>query len=224
MSGGGRSALARIWKLSTRSDSSPWRLRMARAVDADQIAEVEREQQLEALRAEHVHARVQLDLAACGRRGPGTPPCRRRAARRCDRRRGGARRFPRRAPGARTGRGSRRSARRRRTSRGTRSGRPRRRRSRLGAALGDQLVQAVPARLARLLRRRALLGSAHRGESLLEADVDLGDLELARGAARHLHGDRLVALAPEQRAARRATRWRACARPAWPRPSRRSCT
>ena len=34
-----------------------------RAVDADQVAEVERRQQLEALVAEDVHARVQLDLA-----------------------------------------------------------------------------------------------------------------------------------------------------------------
>ena len=44
---------------------------------------------LEELRAEHVDARVQLDLARCGRRGPGTRPCRRRAARRGARRRGG---------------------------------------------------------------------------------------------------------------------------------------
>src|ERR1700726_3570386 len=35
---------------------------------------------------------------------------------------------------------------------------------------------------------------------LLEPYVDLRDLELARGAARHLHGDRLVAFAPDQRA------------------------
>jgi hypothetical protein len=36
--------------------------------------------------------------------------------------------------------------------------------------------------------------------SPVEAYVDLGDLELARGTAGHLHGDGLVAFAPEQRA------------------------
>src|SRR6476469_1737678 len=39
--------------------------------------------------------------------------------------------------------------------------------------------------------------------SLLQADVDLGDLELARGTARDLHGDGLVAFVPDQRAADR---------------------
>ena len=103
----------------------------------------------------------------CDRRGRGTPPCRRRGARRCVRRRGGARRFPRRPAGARRRAGSRRSARRRRTRAGTRSASASRSAFGLRAALGDQLVEAVPARLARLvgsIGRAALLGSAHRGE------------------------------------------------------------
>src|SRR6185369_1999125 len=68
--------------------------------------------------------------------------------------------------------------------RGRRAGRARRRRR------GD--VRASPAAW-RAARRRPW-------PAKLQTDVDLGDLELARRPARDLHGDDVVALAPDQRA------------------------
>ena len=65
------------------------------AVDAEQVAEVEREQALEALLAEHVHARVQLDLAAAVDEVQERRLARAAARGEAARRRGGARRSPR---------------------------------------------------------------------------------------------------------------------------------
>src|SRR5205085_10320114 len=62
------------------------------------------------------------------------------------------------------------------------------------------LRQAVSRQSEAILDRRRQPRSRSRG-ALLEPDVDLGDLELARGAARDLHGDGLVALAADERAA-----------------------
>src|ERR687893_301004 len=52
-----------------------------------------------------------------------------------------------------------------------------------------------------LARRSASAALASAIAARRLADVDLRDLELARGAARHGHGDDLVALAAEQRLA-----------------------
>ena len=89
-SGGGRSDLASSAKSSTRSDSSPRRERKTRAVDADEVAEVEVEQ---ALACAPRRARRRAPGAGCGRsgrRGRGTPSCPGRGARRGGRRRGSA--------------------------------------------------------------------------------------------------------------------------------------
>ena len=63
LSGGGRSDLASTAKSSTRSDSSPRLERNDAAVDADQVAEIERQQPLHPLLAEDVGTRLQLDSA-----------------------------------------------------------------------------------------------------------------------------------------------------------------
>ena len=63
MSGGGRSDFASTVKSSTRIVSSPRRDMNTDAVDADDVAEVELEQQVHALLAEHVALGLQLDAA-----------------------------------------------------------------------------------------------------------------------------------------------------------------
>ena len=67
-----------------------------RAVGADEVAEVHRQQALERLVAEDVASRLQLDPARCGRRGRGTPSSPGRGARAGGRRRAPARRSRRR--------------------------------------------------------------------------------------------------------------------------------
>ena len=74
-----------------------------RAVDAQQVAEVERDQRVERLLAEHVARARAAGSGPCGRRGPGTPPCPARGARAGGRRRARAPRSPRRVRVLRAG-------------------------------------------------------------------------------------------------------------------------
>ena len=168
------------------------------AVDADQVAEVERCQPREGLLAEHVKARVQLDLAGAvdeveerglARTAPrGDAPgdamvllgllaglqmlvgVEDRRDRLDVRERVGER-----APG-RTRAAARALARRSAIS---------------SPGRGGVLVVALSS---------SVLGSSGRPRDYLRADVDLRDLELARRTAGDLDGDRLAALVPEQRA------------------------
>ena len=218
-SGGGRSDFASSAQSSTRSDSSPRREQKTVAVDPDQVAEVEVDKPLERSWPEHVGARVQLDapgavdeveerrLALAAARGDaaGEAVVRPRS-----------RRPP---PARRARRARRRSARRPRRRAGTARRPPR------AAARAWRGARRAPAAARRLgVGRGRLLVASHRGRRLLQPDVDLRDLELALLAVRQHDGDDLVALARRSAPCRRATRWRACARPGWPRRSRRSCT
>ena len=207
-----RAATARRARMRSAAPSTPTR--------SPRSSDVSRSKRL---LAEHVARARAAGSCRCGRRGRGTPrrPEPRRAARRPATRWRSLGLLAA-ARGARRPRSTRRSARRPRRRAGTASASAARSALALRAALGDQLGagRARPASPGRRRPAAAPLIAA----SLLQADVDLGDLQLARGAARHLHGDRLVALAPDQRAADRRLVGELVLVAAWPRPSRRSCT
>ena len=75
------------------------------------------------------------------------------------------------------------------------------------------------------LARRAASRSETCSSSLIsESDVDLRDLQLARGAARAPGPRRSRRACGPSARGRPATRSRAGSRPGWPRPTRRSCT
>ncbi len=172
------------------------------AVDADEVAEVELEQALHDLLARGRRAWPAAAGGPSGRPGPGTPSCPGRGARAGARRCGDGPRSRRRPPGPRGRRGpsaigvdAREGVRERVDAVGAQP-------LELGAPDGEQLVgrgsSSLTGRpLARQQGRRDR-GPARMSRSwrrTLEADVDLGDLELARLAGRQLHGDLFAALA-----------------------------
>ena len=107
------------------------------AVDPDQVAEVQRQQPVHRLRAEHVDAAPGAGSGPTGPRGPGRPSCPGRAAPRDDRRRGVTPRSPRPPRVPRAPRAPPRSARRRRTRTET---------ARLPAARSDSSLRRRSAR------------------------------------------------------------------------------
>ncbi len=144
MSGGGRSDLASSWKLVDAQRELAAAGAQRGAVDADQVAEVERESRSKRSVAEHVDARVQLDLAGAvdeveerrlaGAAARGEPP-------------GDAVALVGLLAGRQVlvgGAGRPRSARRRRTRSGNALGLGLAQPLRLRPPLGDQLGQAVP--------------------------------------------------------------------------------